>query len=167
MEAICLSLLLGDDRLLANSVSLIKHLGAHEQRTFLHSILRILSKRHLGDTRSGIHDEKQQDYSKALRGAAALISNLVENNKILKDGLADWLTGMSGDDIGEEINVRRTVISALANDHGGLLIGNIDLPAYKFLDRMLSVYKKSLESFGDKLSITYTPILRQEGIRIS
>lgn len=159
-----MSLLLGDDRLLANHVSLIQNLGAHEQRTVLHSILRNLSERHLGDTRSEIHDEKQQDCSKALGGAAALISNLVENNEILKDGLADWLTGISGDDIGMELNIRRAVVSALANDHGELLIETIDLPAYIFLDRMLSVYKKSLESFGDKLSITYTPILRQEGI---
>ena len=162
-----MSLILGDDRLLANCVSLIQHLGAHEQRNFLHSILRILSKRHLGGTRSGIHDEKQQDYSKALRGAAALISNLAENNKFLKDGLEHCLNENHGYDLGEEINVRRAVVSALANDHGRLRIRNIDLPAYRFLDRILSVYKKSLESFGDKLSITYTPILRQEGISIS
>lgn len=43
----------------------------------------------------------------------------------------------------------------------------IDLPAYKFSARILRVFNKSLESFGDKLSIAHTPMLHQEGINIS
>lgn len=156
--------MIGNDHLLANIVSLIQHLGVPEQRIFLHSLLRILSKRHLRDATGGIPDEIQQGCSKALRGAAALIFNFVKNTTVLKDGLVDWLTGVSGDDIGQEVDIRRAVLSALADDHGMLLKWTIGLPAYRLLARMLSVLKKSLESFGDKLSIMHTPMLRQEGI---
>lgn len=131
MEATCSSLIFGDDHLLASTVSLIKYLGVHEQRTFLHSILRILSKEHLGDTRGGIHDENLQDCSRALGGAAALISELVKDTTALKDELVDWLTGVSGDDIGLEINVRRVVVSVLVNDHGKSLVRTNGLPAYR------------------------------------
>lgn len=167
MEAACSSLILGDDHLLASTVSLIQHLGVHEQRTFLHALLRILLKRHLGDTRGDIHDENQQDCSKAMGGAAALISKIVKDTTVLKDELVDWLTGVSGDDIGLEINVRRVVVSVLANDHGRSLVRTNGLPAYTFLVRLLSVLNKSLESFGDKLYIAHTPMLHQEGISIS
>lgn len=122
MEATCSSLLIGDDHLLANSVSLIQHLGVHEQKKFLHSLLRILSKRHLGGTSGSIHHEDPQDSSRALRGAAALISKLVKDTIVLKDELVDWLTGVSGDGIGLEINIRRVVISALVDDHGRSIV---------------------------------------------
>lgn len=164
VEAIASSLLLGDDHLLTNIISLIQRLGVYEQKSFLYSLLRILSRRHLGGTSGGKHDEVRQDCSKALKGAAALIWKLAKNSTVLKDGLVDWLSGVSGDGIGQEINVRRAVVSALADDHGRLFISTIDFSAYRFLARMLSVLTKSLESFGDKLSIKHTPMLHQEGI---
>lgn len=146
VEAIASSLLLGDDHLLTNIISLIQQLGVYEQKSFIYSLLRILSRRHLGGTSGGIHDEVRQDCSKALKGATALIWKLAKNSTVLKDGLVDWLSGVSGDGIGQEINVRRAVVSALADDRA----------------RMLSVLTKSLESFGDKLSIKHTPMLHQE-----
>ena len=122
MEATCSSLICGEDLLLANSASLIQHLGVYEQKNFLYSLLRILSRRRLGATSGGIQSEKQQDRGKALRGVAALISKLANDSAVLKDGLVDWLTGVSGDGIGQEINIRRAVISALVDDHGRLFI---------------------------------------------
>lgn len=72
---------------------------------------------------SGGHPyEKQQDDNKALGGTAALISKLVQDSEVLKDGLVDWLTGVSGDAVGQEINVRRAVVAALAHDHSRLLV---------------------------------------------
>lgn len=126
MEATCSSLICGEDHLLANSVSLIQHLGVYEQKNFLYSLLRILSRRHLGATNCGIQSEKQQDWGKPLRGVAALISKLANNSAVLKDGLVDWLTGVSGDGIGQEINIRRAVVSALVDDHGRLFIYGVN-----------------------------------------
>lgn len=118
VEAICSSLICGNDISLANNVSLIQSLGAHEQRFFLYSLLRVLSKRHLS-TFSKDHNDKQQEFIRALGGAGALISHLVKDSVILKDALADWLTGASGDGISQESTIRRAVVAALSGDHGG------------------------------------------------
>ncbi|MCJ1465899.1 telomere binding protein [Pseudocyphellaria aurata] len=146
VEATCSSFILGEDHLLTNSVNLVQNLGVHEQRSFLHSLLRILSKRHLENTSGGHPYEKQQDNKKALGGTAALISKLVQDSEVLQDGLVDWLTGVSGDAVGQDFNVRRAVVAALAHDQA----------------RILHVLNKSLELFGDKLSIRHTPMLHQE-----
>ena len=122
MEATCSSLIRGDDHLLANSLSLIRSLAVHEQKVVLFSLLRIISKRSLSEFSSDIKDEKQVEFGGAIGGAAALISNIVQDSIDLKDSLVDWLTGVSDNGIGQDHAIHRAVIAALSEDYGRLIV---------------------------------------------
>lgn len=102
-------------------MSLIRSLAVHEQKAFLFSLLRILSKRSLSKPSSVIKDEKEPEHKKTIKGAAALVSNIVQDSTVLKDALADWLTGVSGDGIGQDHAIHRAVIAALSEDHSRLI----------------------------------------------
>lgn len=117
VEAVCSSLIYGDDTFLIIYRSLIKNIGDQEQKTSLYALLRILSRHRLPSFMGTSSDDEQQEHTRILRGAAALISFLVKDSNILKDALISWLTGGSGDGIGQGKAIRRAVIAALSDDH--------------------------------------------------
>ena len=164
MEAVCSRLIYGDETLLTNYRSLLKNLGAQEQITFLYSLLRILSKLRLSSFTGNLTHDEQQEHTRILSGAGALISCLVKDSDILKDALIRWLTGVSGDGIAQERDIRRAVIAALSVDHGRELtwvfMAHADRQA---LARMIVLFNKILELFGDKLFIKHTTMLHQQG----
>lgn len=164
MEVLCSGLIYGDGTLLIDYLSLIKNLGAQEQKTFLYSLLRILSKHRLSSFKGNSSDDEQQEHTRILRGAGALISSLVKDSDVLKDALISWLTGVSGDGIAQETAIRRVVIAALSVDHGRgptwVFKAHTDRQA---LARMIVLFNKILELFGDKLFIKHTPMLHQQG----
>ena len=166
VEAVCSSLIYGDDTFLINYRSLIKNMGVQEQKTSLYSLLRILSKHRLPSSTETLSDDEQQDQTIILRGAAALIWFLVKDSDILKDALISWLTGGSGDGIGQEKAIRRAVIAALSDDHGREFTWVVKVHADRqTLARMISLFNKILELFGDKLFIKHTPMLHQQGFK--
>lgn len=168
VEAVCSSLIYGDDTFLINYHSLIKNMGGQEQKTSLYSLLRILSKHRLPNFTGTLSDDEQQEDTRILRGAAALISFLVKDSDILKDALISWLTGGSGDGIGQEKAIRRAVIAALSDDHGREFTWFVKVHADRqALARMIVLFKKTLELFGDKLFIKHTPMLHQQGFTTS
>lgn len=168
VEAVCSSLIYGDDTFLINYHSLIKYMGGQEQKTSLYSLLRILSKHRLPTFTGTLSDDEQQEDTRILRGAAALISFLVKDSDILKDALISWLTGGSGDGIGQEKAIRRAVIAALSDDHGRKFTWFVKVHADRqALARMIVLFKKTLELFGDKLFIKHTPMLHQQGFTTS
>lgn len=164
VEAVCSSLIYGDDTFLINYRSLIKNMGVQEQKTSLYSLLRILSKHRLPILTETLSDDEQQEHTRILRGAAALISFLVKESDILKDALVSWLTGSSGDGIGQEKAIRRAVIAALSDDHGRGFTCVVKVYADRqALARMIVLFNKILELFGEKLFIKHTPMLHQQG----
>lgn len=165
VEAVCLRLIYGDDTLLINYLSLIKNLGAQEQKTFLYSLLRILSKHRLSSFTGNLSDDEQQEHTRILCGAGALIWCLVKDSDILKDALISWLIGVSGDGIAQEKAIRRAVIAALSIDHGRELNWVVKAHADRqALARMIVLFNKILNLFGDKLFIKHTPMLHQQGL---
>lgn len=168
VEAVCSSLIYGDDTFLINYRSLIKNMGVQEQKTSLYSLLRILSKHRLSSFTGTLSEDEQQEHTRILRGAAALISFLVKDSNILKDALMSWLTGDSGDGIGQEKAIRRAVIAALSDDHGRELTWVVKAHADRqALARMIALFNKTIELFGDKLFIKHTPMLHQQGFTTS
>lgn len=166
MEAVCSSLIYGDDTFLINYRSLIKNMGVQEQKTSLYALLRILSKHRLPSFTGTLSDDEQQEHTRILRGAAALISSLFTDSDILKDALISWLTGGSGDGIGQEKAIRRAVIAALSDDHGREFTWVVKVHADRqALARMIALFNKTLELFGDKLFIKHTPMLHQQGLQ--
>lgn len=168
VEAVCSSLIYGDDTFLINYRSLIKNMGVQEQKTSLYSLLRILSKHRLPSFTGTLSYDEQQEDTRILCGAAALISFLVKDSDILKDALISWLTGGSGDGIGQGKAIRRAVIAALSDDHGREFNWVVKVHADRqALARMIVLFNKALELFGDKLFIKHTPMLHQQGFTTS
>lgn len=109
-----LNLLSGDGRLLQRCKSLLARLSAHEQKTLLYSIIRILSKQHLR-TEFPSQNPKCEGQSKAVGGVASLLRAIVEDVPILQDNLVEWLVGVSANAVGQLHNAHRAVIAALSS----------------------------------------------------
>ena len=86
-------------------------LSAHEQKTLLYSIIRILSKEYLST----------EGPAQAIGGVAALIRAIVGVVPALQDDLVEWLVGLSADAVGQVHKAHRAVIAALSSISGGYL----------------------------------------------
>ncbi|KAI9887053.1 MAG: telomere binding protein [Watsoniomyces obsoletus] len=136
VEQIGQSLLVGEASSWSQLQKLLRSISRHQQRQFLHSVLRLLSKR---------LPTKCNPASNQPSAAAALLAGIVEENNFLKDTLVEWLTGTSS---GGSLNVTVSIaaIAALSTDH----------------ERVQTILIKSLQNFGDKLYIKHVPMLLQE-----
>ena len=95
-------------------------LSAHEQKTLLYSIIRILSKQYLS-TEGPSQGWKREDQSQAIGGVAALIRAIVGVVPALQDDLVEWLVGLSADAVSQVHEAHRAVIAALSSISGGYL----------------------------------------------
>ena len=120
LRAAFLDLLSGDDRSLQRCKSLIARLSTREQRTFLYSVIRVLSKQHL-QTAALSHHPKREGQSKAIGGVASLLRAIVGDVLSLQDDLVEWLVGLSADAVGQVHNTHRAVIAALSSIPGWYL----------------------------------------------
>lgn len=109
-----MKLLSGDDRSLQKCKTLIARLSRHEQKNFLYSIIRILSKLHLAMEDSS-QDPSREGQSKAIGGVAALIKAIVGHSPTLQDDLVEWLVGLSAEAVGQVRITHRAVTAALAS----------------------------------------------------
>ncbi|KAI9811374.1 MAG: telomere binding protein [Pycnora praestabilis] len=126
--------------------ALLSRLMGYDQRKFLSSILRIIPKRHLKSS-SALNDSLTwREDSKAIGAAAALLNAIVDELPPLRDELGSWLTSNAGGGVGEDINIRRVVVTSLSRDEV----------------RLQDILEKSMQHFGDKLYIKHTPVLHQE-----
>ena len=117
LQAAFLDLLSGDHRSLQNCKFLIAKLSTREQRTFLCSVIRVLSKRHLQTAASSQHPTSEGQ-SKAIGGVASLLGAIVGDVPGLQDNLVEWLVGLSADAVGQVHNAHRAVIAALSSMPG-------------------------------------------------
>jgi hypothetical protein len=76
IDEICSGLLLKDAELWYQLRALLSHLLAHEQRTFLYSLLRILPKKLMIISKPSDADRDVREHT-AIGGAAALIAGIV------------------------------------------------------------------------------------------
>lgn len=127
VETIYSSCAVEGENLVLRISSLMKSLGTHEQKVFLHSLLRTLPKPNFLLAKDNANDPKQQQDDKSLSRNAALIFCLLNDNSALKDALVDWLTGVSGDGAGQDVVIHRIAIAALSNDKGRFSLSNIKI----------------------------------------
>ena len=102
------------------SKKLMERLSAHEQKSLLYSIIRILSGMHLS-TDGPTQDSRLVDQNKAIGGVAALIRAIVGDVQILLDYLVEWLVGVSADAVAYMHIAHRAVIAALSSIPGEYL----------------------------------------------
>lgn len=115
---ICSTLMHGQDHLIAKISSLIQLLSQLDQMSFFHSMLRVLSKqpRFLAMDESDYSESQEQ--TKAVSAGAAVISGFIQDSTVLRDGLMNWIIGVSGDGFAHNIRMHRSGIAALSRDHG-------------------------------------------------
>ena len=116
VETSCMGFITGDDSVLGRYRSMLDDLSAHEQKSFLYSVIRALSKRHLS-----VSDSKQNNSdfeTKARGGVAALLVALTQSTPRVQDLLVDWLVGTSSEAVNYNHNTHRVVVAALSCDNG-------------------------------------------------
>jgi telomere length regulation protein len=123
-------------------------LEAHNKRTYLSSVLHVLSLKHLSVSpeSSEVENWWKEDAAQ-VSSVAGLLDVLIMNDQDLRDLSIDWLFASNGGGVGEPIGIRRALVVTLAKD---TMI-------------LKGLLERSLEQFSDKLWIKHTPILRQEG----
>ncbi|CUS11529.1 unnamed protein product [Tuber aestivum] len=126
---------------------LISSLPAHNKHTYLTSLLRKLSLKHLSIS-PGMYQESEWWKGDAARvsSVAGLIDSLVGCDDDLQALVVEWLVGSQGGGIGEPIGIRRALIVLLAKDAMTLK----------------ELFEKSLQQFSNQLWIKHAPILQQE-----
>ncbi|KAK0126097.1 telomere binding protein [Cadophora gregata] len=147
MKELLSSLLLQEKEYKPQFLKLVGCLPNFEQRNFLYSLLKIVSRDFLS---SPVTTEADPQWWKSdasvVAAAARLISLVVAENESRKNLLISWLTNSSGAGVGDGIAIRRAVIMSLS-------VGKSDIEA---------ILEKSLAQFGDQLYIRHTPTLQQE-----
>lgn len=129
-------------------LKLVGSLPSFDQRNFLFSLLKIISRDYLSSPIKSDADSGWWKSDTSIVGAAAsLISLVVAEDEGRKNLLMSWLTNSSGAGVGDGIAIRRAVLVALAGDKSD----------------METILDKSLGQFGDQLYIRHTPTLQQEG----
>ncbi|CAZ84955.1 unnamed protein product [Tuber melanosporum] len=126
---------------------LIFPLPAHNKHTYLASLLRKLSLKHLSISPEMYHESGwwKEDAAK-VSSIAGLIGSLVDGDDDLRALVVEWLVGSQGGGIGEPIGIRRALIAILAKD----------------AITLKGLFEKSLQHFSNQLWIKHAPILQQE-----
>jgi telomere length regulation protein len=120
-------------------------LPAHDKRSYLLSLLRVIST-HLQSTHPGDGEVWWKYDESKVSGAAALLEKILHDDDF-QSLLLEWLTSSTGGGVGEPIALRRAIMAVISQD--------------ELAFRELS--EKLLQQFADKLWIKHTPIVRQEG----
>lgn len=115
---VCSTLMHGQDYLITKISSLIQLLGQLDQINFLQSILRVLSKRPQFLAMEKDDYSESQEQTKAVSAGAAIISGIIQDSTVLRDGLMNWIIGVSGDGFAHNVRMHRSGIAALSRDHG-------------------------------------------------
>ncbi|KAG0650805.1 DNA replication checkpoint tel2 [Hyphodiscus hymeniophilus] len=126
---------------------LLSALPKFEQRNFILSFLKLVSKAYLSSIITSEDDSRwwQSDAS-VIAATAGLIQLVLAKDESRKIHLMTWLTSSSGAGVGDGIAIRRAVIAALATDKNDIE----------------TILDKILRQFGDQLYIRHTPTMQQE-----
>ena len=107
------------------------------------AILRDLVRKYL---RGGIPAAESVQHGleddKAIRGVAAVLAGLTQNNRCLEEHVFEWLTSTTGEYASFGLDTRRAVIATLALKQGR----SPDKEWYHYVDRYQKSYSLSLTS---------------------
>jgi len=110
------SLLLGDKALWTPLHQLLQTLSHYEQKAFFDAVLRDLSQKYLdaGGAVASLNAENQP----MIRGVAALVTGMTQNNSVLEEHLVQWISNATGESARFGLQTRRAVIATLAQSQG-------------------------------------------------
>lgn len=164
MQSFCFTLLLESNGDWTAFRKVCDELTAHQQKTLLRCVLRVLSKR-LAEG----HDDKKEPLAldaTALNVAAgaSLISGVCHQNDMLLDELVSWLSTVNGGGVGEPIDIRRAAVCVVAQKEGRSSVLICRSRAHILLEKIQKLLENTMAVFSDKLYIKHTPLLAQEGM---
>lgn len=126
---------------------MLNAMPALEQKSFMSSTIRILTKRYLSAEPGPVNPEWWKEDSATIAAVAAFLQSMVEGKAPRVDLLIAWLTALNGAGVGEPVAIRRSVMAVVAEN--------------KFA--VEQVLEKSMQQFGDQLYIKHTPSMQQDG----
>lgn len=143
--------MLGNESEIASIRTLMNNLPSQDQKSLLDAAIKLLSKRF--SSSQSFDDLKNWSSLETTEvGAAArYLSILLDDKDSRKAHFISWLTSPTGAGLGEGIGIRRSVLASIAASKS-----EVD-----------AVFDKSLHQFADQLYIKHTPVLQQEGKRVS
>ncbi|KAF8245837.1 hypothetical protein K440DRAFT_586731 [Wilcoxina mikolae CBS 423.85] len=125
---------------------LISLLPAHDKRSYMVSLLRVISLQHFQTTYQEDDDTWWKHDATKVSSAAALLEKFILHDDDFRSLILEWLTSTTGGGVGEPLALRRSIMAVVAQDE----------LAFREL------FEKLLQQFADKLWINHTPIMRQE-----
>lgn len=141
VATIVTSMLVESPRHVPELQQLLQSLKTHEQRKFLLSTVAFVTKRYMTSLSFASKDAKAVTASKAVAGAAALLSVIVKaNQESMVEHLSAWLLQASN----APILTYRAVLTVLPDDE-----------ANKVLEQLWT-------KFSDQLFIKHAPVVQQE-----
>ncbi|EFE36888.1 uncharacterized protein ARB_04415 [Trichophyton benhamiae CBS 112371] len=126
-----------------NFINLLKFLRQHDQKRILESILRCLERAYLVNLLE--NEDKIADAS--ISNVSIILSLITRDVVIMKETLKTWLISGIGGSI-NSVYMRRSLLATFASDPE--------------LESLSQIFTKSIDIFGDKLSIKHSPITAQE-----
>ncbi|KAG5209941.1 Telomere length regulation protein-domain-containing protein [Trichophyton interdigitale] len=124
-----------------NFINLLKFLRQHDQKRILESILRCLERAYLVNLLE--NEDKIADAS--ISNVSIILSLITRDVVIMKETLKNWLISGIGGGI-NSVHMRRSLLATFASDP----------------ESLSQIFTKSIDIFGDKLSIKHSPIPAQE-----
>jgi telomere length regulation protein len=145
---------------------LIQTLHAHEQRSFLDSILRVVSQKYFSSSPQGWELIALSETPLDIAGAAGLLRDVIAGNDVLTEAFVHLITKSDMSPLVTSQSMRRAVLAVLSMDDGMVqehLPINLKANFFFDLDRMQDVTEKLLHRFGDQLFVRHAAIVQQEG----
>ncbi|KAL2064788.1 hypothetical protein VTL71DRAFT_3928 [Oculimacula yallundae] len=147
IKEIISSMLLQENEYKPQFFKLIENLPSFDQRNFLFSLLKIVSRDYLSSPVTSEADAGWWKTDAAIIAAAAgLVTLVVAEDEGRRKLLLSWLTNSSGAGVGDGVAIRRAVLVALTGNKSDIE----------------TILDQSLAQFGDQLYIKHTPTLQQE-----
>ncbi|KAF3938557.1 hypothetical protein ABW19_dt0208717 [Dactylella cylindrospora] len=127
---------------------LLSHLKEHEKRSYINTLLKILSQKYLA-----VYAEGEKDYNKGISLVSKIIYEICTSDgglqKEYQDILLEWILVNGGPGAGESIGIRRAIIATMnASSEGSIVL-------QESLD-------SQVQTFSENLWIRHAPMIHQE-----
>lgn len=97
-------------------VPLLSHMKTFEQRKYLNAIITSVAKQYFSN--EVVSKNSPIASSSVIDAAAGLFDDLIKDNNVLKEHLISTLTRSTIPVLDDSLSARRSVVAALAKDHG-------------------------------------------------
>lgn len=132
-----------------------------EQRKYMNAIITFVAKHYFSN--EVVNKDSLVASSPVIDAAGGLFHDLIKDNDVLKEHLISTLTRSTIPVLDDSLSVRRSVVAALAKDHGKQCRNLGTSTLLTAIDKLHTLLESLIKLFGDSVYIRHTPVLQQEG----